>query len=153
MRSAARSARAGSSSCARGTPNAAITASPMNFSTVPPSASISTRIAAKKAAMTSFSCSASRRSPRPVESDTSANSTVTSLRSSAAGAGVAPSSAPQPLQKRASSGFERPQREQVATAEAYGSGSGRVSEPKKIRIGSSASGSPPSGPTSHVSCM
>jgi hypothetical protein len=47
MRSAARSARAGSSSCAVGTPNAAITASPMNFSTVPPSASISSRIAEK----------------------------------------------------------------------------------------------------------
>ena len=41
----ARSARAASSSCAAGTPNAAMTASPMNFSTVPPSASISSRIA------------------------------------------------------------------------------------------------------------
>jgi hypothetical protein len=47
IRSAARSARAGSSSCATGTPNAAMIASPMNFSTVPPSASISSRIAAK----------------------------------------------------------------------------------------------------------
>ena len=47
MRSAARSALDGSSSCAIGTPKAAITASPMNFSTVPPSASISSRIAPK----------------------------------------------------------------------------------------------------------
>ena len=34
--SAARTARSGSSSCATGAPNSAITASPMNFSTVPP---------------------------------------------------------------------------------------------------------------------
>ena len=47
MRSAARKALEGSSSCAVGTPNAAMTASPMNFSTVPPSASISSRIAPK----------------------------------------------------------------------------------------------------------
>ena len=36
MTIAARTARSGSSSCAIGTPNTAITASPMNFSTVPP---------------------------------------------------------------------------------------------------------------------
>ena len=47
MRIAARSALAGSSSWADGTPNAAITASPMNFSTVPPSASISSRMPPK----------------------------------------------------------------------------------------------------------
>ncbi len=47
MRCAARNARAGSSSCATGTPKAAMTASPMNFSTVPPSASIASRIAVK----------------------------------------------------------------------------------------------------------
>ena len=82
MRSAARSARAGSSSCTRGTPKAAITASPMNFSTVPPSASISARMAAKKAPITSFSPSASSRSPSAVEPVMSANSTVTTLRSS-----------------------------------------------------------------------
>ena len=33
---AARTARSGSSSCASGAPKSAITASPMNFSTVPP---------------------------------------------------------------------------------------------------------------------
>ena len=36
MSDAARTARSASSSCAAGTPNTAITASPMNFSTVPP---------------------------------------------------------------------------------------------------------------------
>jgi hypothetical protein len=120
MRRAARSARAGSSSCTCGTPNAAMTASPMNFSTVPPSASISARMAAKNAPMTSFSRSASSRSPRAVEPVMSANRTVTTLRSSRAAAGTRASSRPQPLQKRASSGFSRPQRSQVGTPEAYG---------------------------------
>jgi len=41
--SAARTARSGSSSCATGAPKTAITASPMNFSTVPPCRSISPR--------------------------------------------------------------------------------------------------------------
>ena len=36
MRRPARTARSASSSCATGAPNTAITASPMNFSTVPP---------------------------------------------------------------------------------------------------------------------
>jgi hypothetical protein len=45
--SAARIARAGSSSCATGTPKTAMTASPMNFSTVPPRASISSRASSK----------------------------------------------------------------------------------------------------------
>ena len=46
--SAARTARSGSSSCATGTPNAAITASPANFSTVPPCASMQCAIWSKK---------------------------------------------------------------------------------------------------------
>ena len=119
MRRAARSALAGSSSCTRGTPKAAMIASPMNFSTVPPSASISARMAAKNAPMTSLSASASSRSPSAVEPVMSANSTVTTLRSSAAGRGASASSAPQPLQKRASSGFSRPQRPQIGTPQAY----------------------------------
>ena len=41
----ARSARSASSSCAVGVPNAAMTASPTNFSTVPPAASTSALIA------------------------------------------------------------------------------------------------------------
>jgi hypothetical protein len=44
--SPARTARSASSSCAAGAPNTAITASPMNFSTVPPNASIRSRTAA-----------------------------------------------------------------------------------------------------------
>jgi hypothetical protein len=43
MRRAQRTARSGSSSCATGAPNTAITASPMNLSSVPPSRSISPR--------------------------------------------------------------------------------------------------------------
>ena len=43
MRSAARTARSGSSSCTAGTPKTPTTASPMNFSTVPPWVSISLR--------------------------------------------------------------------------------------------------------------
>jgi len=42
----ARTARSGSSSCAAGAPNTAITASPMNFSTVPPNASMRSRVRA-----------------------------------------------------------------------------------------------------------
>ena len=44
---AARTARRASSSCARGSPNTAITASPMNFSTVPPWRSTTTLISSK----------------------------------------------------------------------------------------------------------
>ena len=43
LQSAARTARSGSSSCATGAPKSAITASPMNFSTVPPKRSSSER--------------------------------------------------------------------------------------------------------------
>ena len=72
---------------------------------VPPSASISARIAAKNAPSTSFSRSASSRSPSSVDPVMSANRTVTTLRSSAVTGAVGVSCAPQPLQKRASSGF------------------------------------------------
>jgi len=47
MSTAARTARRASSSCTCGTPNTAITASPMNFSTVPPWRSITARISVK----------------------------------------------------------------------------------------------------------
>ncbi len=46
MESAARTARSGSSSCATGAPKTAMTASPMNFSTVPPKRSSSARTCA-----------------------------------------------------------------------------------------------------------
>jgi hypothetical protein len=44
---AARTARSASSSWTVGTPNTAMTASPMNFSTVPPCCSIAERISSK----------------------------------------------------------------------------------------------------------
>ncbi len=47
MSAAARTARSASSSWTCGTPNTAMTASPMNFSTVPPWRSIGARIASK----------------------------------------------------------------------------------------------------------
>ncbi len=53
----------------------------MNFSTVPPSASIADRIASKYMRMTARIRSGSRRSARPVDPATSANRTVTTLRS------------------------------------------------------------------------
>ena len=47
IRRPARTARSGSSSWAAGTPKTPTTASPMNFSTVPPKASIAARAIAK----------------------------------------------------------------------------------------------------------
>jgi hypothetical protein len=87
MARAARSARSGSSSCVTGTPNRATTASPMNFSTVPPSDSMAARIASKYVRITVRIRSGSRRSARPVEPATSANSTVTTRRSPSLGGG------------------------------------------------------------------
>ena len=78
--SAARAARTTSSSCRTGTPNTAMTASPMNFSTVPPWRSMTPRISAKYRVITSWRASGSRRSPSAVKPLTSANTTVTVLR-------------------------------------------------------------------------
>ena len=65
MARAASAARTASSSCARGQPNTANTASPMNFSRVPPSRSIAAAIVARaavtRARTSSGSCSASMR--------------------------------------------------------------------------------------------
>ncbi len=47
MPTAARTARSASSSCARGTPNTAMMASPMYFSTLPPWRAIGSPIASK----------------------------------------------------------------------------------------------------------
>ncbi len=119
---AARTARAGSSSCATGTPKAAITASPMNFSTVPPSASISSRIAAKNVSMTSRSCSGSSCSPNAVDPVTSANRTVTRRRSCPLGAAGSPTASltasPQVGQNRASPGTSPPQWGHAVVSEA-----------------------------------
>jgi hypothetical protein len=90
--SAARQARSASSSCASGTPKAATTASPMNFSTLPPWRWSAARISRKYERSSSCTASASTRSPRAVEPDMSQKTMVASLRLS--GPGVA-SEAPQ----------------------------------------------------------
>jgi hypothetical protein len=79
---AARTARSSSSSCATGTPNTAITASPMNFSTVPPNRSISSTIASKNGRRTPRRSSGSSRVAISVDPLMSAKITVTTLRSS-----------------------------------------------------------------------
>ena len=112
MVSAARTARSGSSSCDWGTPNTAITASPMNFSTVPPNAAAACDSSLYTSASSARRCSASTRIASSVEPARSANSTVASLRSSPpADAGV--SGRPQLGQKRAPSGTALPHAGQV----------------------------------------
>src|SRR5439155_16243236 len=102
MSSAARRARSGSSSRTMGTPNAAMIASPMYFSTVPPHDSMRADMAEKKAVRSDRSRSGSRRSPSAVDPVTSANKMVTSLRSSSrTPAEPGPRSVPQLGQKRA----------------------------------------------------
>jgi hypothetical protein len=86
---AARQARSASSSCSTGTPKTAITASPMNFSTVPPWASTIPFIRSKYRASRARSASGSFDSPSAVEPVTSQNSTVTVFRCSREGAVVA----------------------------------------------------------------
>ena len=98
----ARTARSASSSWTVGSPNTAITASPMNFSGRPRRACNSSVAASKNAPRTSRARSGSRRSPRPVESTRSAKRTVIILRSSVP-SGVA-TAAPQLGQKRALGG-------------------------------------------------
>ena len=78
----ARTARSASSSCATGAPNTAITASPMNFSTVPPKLSNTWRRVAWNGASVPRTSSTSSCSLRLVNPTRSANSTETTLRSS-----------------------------------------------------------------------
>ena len=112
-------ARSGSSSCATGAPNTATTASPMNFSTVPPYRPISSAIASKKGDSTARRSSGSSSDASSVDAVRSANRTVTSLRSasSAGGApaarGVSPRAAPQLPQNRFAGGFVVPHLGQV----------------------------------------
>jgi len=113
---AARTARRASSSCARGIPKTAMTASPMNFSTVPPWCSTTRRISSKYRLIVRRSVSGSSRSPRDVEPLTSQKSTVTVLRTSrATDAGVR--SVPHAPQNLNPSGFSCPQFEQRVTWE------------------------------------
>jgi hypothetical protein len=78
--SAALQARRPSSSCTTGTPNTAMTASPMNFSTVPSCDSTIDFIRSKYRASTPCSASGSTDSPSAVDPTMSQNSTVTTLR-------------------------------------------------------------------------
>jgi hypothetical protein len=113
--SAARTARRASSSCTTGMPKTAITASPMNFSTVPPWASSTVFMRSKYRDMTPRSDSGSSRSPRPVEPLTSQKTIVTVLRTSRAGADGTSSPAPHSEQNLAPSGFSCSQFGQAVT--------------------------------------
>ena len=96
-------------------------ASPMNFSTVPPHDAMAADIAEKYVARRDRRRSGSSCSPSSVDPVTSANRTVTSLRSSAVrSAGL--SDDPQEGQNSKPSGFSAPQFAQVTTSEVYGSG-------------------------------
>ena len=99
---AARQARNASSSCTAGTPNTAITASPMNFSTEPPCDSTIPRITSKYRANSARNASGSVDSPNAVEPTTSQNSTDTTFRRSAE---PPPSAAPHASQNLAASLF------------------------------------------------
>ena len=116
IRSALKTARCASSSCATGAPYTAITASPMNFSTVPPNRSISRRTRAWYVARVSWTSSGSARSKREVNSTRSQNKIVTTLRSSRPRP-PASSAFPQAAQKTAASGLRCPQLRQTVTAE------------------------------------
>jgi hypothetical protein len=107
MTSAARTARSGSSSCATGAPNSGTTASPMNFSTVPPKRSSSERRRWWYGASSARTSSGSICSAREVKPTRSANRTVTTLRSSRA-AGSS-NGLPQEKQNRAPAGLSCPQ--------------------------------------------
>src|SRR5438132_6938878 len=78
---AARTARSASSSCATGTPNTAMTASPMNFSTVAPCSTRISRTRANVRPSAARSTSASYDRVVPLESTMSAKRTVTTFRS------------------------------------------------------------------------
>src|SRR5581483_8481009 len=76
-----RTARSASSSCASGIPKAAMTASPANFSTVPPWVTMQCATSSKNRVTWRRTTSGSRPARRSVESTRSTNSTVASLRS------------------------------------------------------------------------
>jgi hypothetical protein len=119
IRRLARTARSASSSCATGAPNTAMTASPMNFSTVPPNRSISCLATSWKARSVSRTSSGSARSDLAVNPTKSQNRTETTFRSSGWAAGCASRADPHPEQKRDPSGFCCPQVGQVNTPGVY----------------------------------
>ena len=81
---AARTARSASPSVATGVPQTAITASPMNFSTIPPYRPITVRATAKYRDSSSRTASGSRVSDNGVKPTTSQNSTEHTRRSATA---------------------------------------------------------------------
>ena len=85
MLNAAVTARSASSSCAWGTPKTAMSESPVYLSTIPPCSSTSSAMRRKAASTRARHRLGSLRSANDVNPTTSANSTVASLRSSAAG--------------------------------------------------------------------
>jgi hypothetical protein len=102
---AARTARIASSSCSCGIPKTAMTASPTNFSTVPPWRSITSRKASKYRLIAKRIASGSSRSPSVVEPTTSEKTMVTVLRPP----GDMSSGLPHAEQNLASGAFSRPQ--------------------------------------------
>src|SRR6266511_2867565 len=119
---AARTARSASSSWATGVPHTAMTASPMNFSTVPPYRAMSRRHVSKYADSNSRTSSGSRASLSVVNPTRSANSTETSRRSddaaarpfgraaaTPAGSTALPSAVPHSPQNRSDGSFGAPQ--------------------------------------------
>ena len=93
-----------------------MTASPMNFSTMPPWRSSSARMVSKYRVITSRSDSESSCSPMLVDPLRSEKTIVTILRTSCAGA-AASSAEPQAKQNFATSGFSVPHCEQNGIAE------------------------------------
>ena len=87
----------------------------MNFSTVPPQASISARTRWKYGVWIARTSSGSSRSERAVKPTRSAKSTETIFRSSRALPWSAVRRVPQALQNFASGGFSRPQLGQTFT--------------------------------------
>jgi hypothetical protein len=95
-----------------------MTASPMNFSTVPPCDSTIAFIRSKYAASSARKAPGSSRSPSSVEPVTSQKSTVTALRCSRS-AGASSNDAVQKPQKRKPTGFFSPQEGQSTTRRVY----------------------------------
>ena len=132
MSAAARTALSASSSWTWGTPKTAMTASPMNFSTVPPWRSIAACMAAKKRCMTSRRDSGSSASPIAVEPTTSQKTIVTVLRTTDRGS-ASTRGAAHSMQNFAPAGFSWPQLEQVSTEGCYPARACRTSEAPFLR--------------------
>jgi hypothetical protein len=92
-----------------------MTASPMNFSTVPPKRSMSVFTRSWYGRSVARTSSGSALSERVVKPTRSTNKMETTFRSSPAGASAA-SAAPQERQKRARSGFSSPHVGQTITS-------------------------------------